>query len=279
MDLMIIIIGLKLIRIIIHLYNSDYNHYIGISNLIITATEKVETIIESTSSDYDFYRDYRKYSLMPKQENIYYKYTNWTQPLLTSNNSSSEIWIEDPHLTGAQANYNEGSTKIETWGTSPLSSFSNVYKALDSDTNNYFNPDGGTLGSSNEDAQQIYSVIDICFSNYMKITNGQFSCIFVNGYHCALITVIIYLVNEDGSLSQQIFKGRGSNTNTTFSVNMSSNNTKTKRLRVCLKPSWNNGGWPCQINEITFTGQKAIESTSSDYDFYETVNKYYTLRI
>ena len=195
----------------------------------------------------------------------YYKWQSWSQPVLTFNGSSQNMWLEDPKLTGASNN--SAQTQIEEWGTSPMSYFVNAYKSMDADDNNVF-----YLSAANRPIEdytnQTYDVLDICFPKYMKLTHIKVVCKFQNGYHCALHRIIGYALNNDGSLGDRLFVVGGSNTVTTLEKDITINH-KTRKLRLCLRPDHNNGSYRCQIQEITVTAQQAAEATSSNYDFYE----------
>lgn len=194
----------------------------------------------------------------------YYKWDTWTQPELTSNRSSSAMWIEDPHLSGATNNADE--TEIATWGSTAMGDYNNIYYSMDSSTSNVF-----TLSSSNINQDdyiyQKYDVFDICFSSWMKITHIKVVCLFSSGHHCALRRVMVYGVNSDQSLGSKLFNDYGSNNKTTLEKDVTNTNP-WKKIRVCLRPDWNNGSYSCQIKEVIITAEKAISGTSSDYNFY-----------
>ena len=225
--------------------------------------------VQGTSSDYDFTKNILKCKAKKTSVTKYYKYVDWTQPVLTSNLSSSTMWLEDPKLSGSKNSSDQ--TVIETWGSSSMKNASNVYLSMDSNTSNVF-----TLGSSNVTqatyTEQTYDVIDICFPQMMKLTHAKIVCKFQNGYHCALRRVIGYAINYDGTL-KKLFNMSGSNDKTTLEQDISVSH-RTKRFRLCLRPDWNNGSYSCQIQEITITAQKATSGTSSDYDYTETAHKY-----
>ena len=225
--------------------------------------------VKSTSSDYDFTKDVLKGKAKKTSVTKYFKYTDWTQPVLTSNYSSADMWLEDPNKSGAVTSSDQ--SQIETWGTSAMKNFGNVYLAMDSNTSNVF-----TLGASNATqdtyTSQTYDVCDVCFPQNMKITHLKVVCKFQSGYHCALRRVIVYAMNDDGTINKRLFNKSGSNDNTTFEGDIGTN--KTKRLRFCFRPDWNNGSYSCQIQEITITAQKAIAGTSSDNSYSETAYTY-----
>lgn len=225
--------------------------------------------VKSTSSDYDFTKDVLKGKAKKTSVTKYFKYTDWTQPVLTSNYSSADMWLEDPKKSGAVNSSDQ--SQIETWGTSAMKNFGNVYLAMDSNTSNVF-----TLGASNATqdtyTSQTYDVCDVCFPQNMKITHLKVVCKFQSGYHCALRRVIVYAMNDDGTINKRLFNKSGSNDTTTFEGDIGTN--KTKRLRFCFRPDWNNGSYSCQIQEITITAQKAIAGTSSDNSYSETAYTY-----
>lgn len=240
--------------------------YAGIGEVLLTA-QHVSSKITGTSSDYDeiVYTYKCKKTAITK----YFTYVDWTQPVLSSNLSSAGIWLEDPKKSGAVNKSDQ--SDIETWGTAAMKKFSDVYHAMDSNTSNVF-----TLGASNVTqvtyTEQTYDVCDICFPQHMKITHIKVVCKFQSGYHCALRRVIVYAINDDGSIAKRLFNKSGSNDNTTFEGDIGTN--KTKRLRFCFRPDWNNGSYSCQVQEITITAQKATTGTSSEYDYTETAYKY-----
>lgn len=224
---------------------------------------------EATSADFDFTKTVLKCKAKINSAKKYFKYSEWTQPVLTSNFSSGEMWLEDPNKTGAKNSSDQ--TKIETWGSSAMKNFNNVYLALDSNTGNVF-----TLGASNATQatvnEQTYDVFDVCFSQYMKITHIKIVCKFQSGYHCALRRAMGYVVNDNGSVGTRLFNLSGNNDKLTLENDIGSN--KTKRLRICLRPDWNNGSYSCQIQEITISAQKAVSGTSANNDFSENIYKY-----
>lgn len=240
--------------------------YAGIGEVLLTA-QTLSKKVESTSSDYDE----MTYVYKAKRDTVtkYYKYADWTQPVLTSNLSSTTMWLEDPKKSGATNSSDQAN--IETWGTSAMKKFDNVYYAMDSNTTNVF-----TLGSSNVTqatyTEQTYDVCDVCFSQNLKITHIKVVCKFQSGYHCALRRVIAYAIESDGTVGKRLFNKTGSNDTTTLEADVGTN--KTRRVRFCFRPDWNNGSYSCQIQEISITAQKPTSGTSSDYDYTETPYQY-----
>ena len=204
----------------------------------------------------------------------YYRWQDWSQPVLTHNGSSTIMWLEDPKLTGAKNN--SAQTQIETWGTSPMSYFNDAYRSMDADKGNSFYLSASSKSTVQEYTQQTYDVLDICFPQYMKITHIKVVCNFQNGYHCALHRIIGYTVNDDGTLGTKLFNTTGSNTKTTLETDVTVNH-RTRKLRLCLRPDWNNGGYRCRVQEITVTAQKAVDGNSSNYAFYEDTQSYLPL--
>jgi len=90
------------------------------TNLGSNTFTKGEYIIEeSTSSDYDFYEDEYKYKLVKETIRKYYKYVTWTQPVLTSNNSSDIMWVSASNEgQGAAFNAFDDNVSSTNWCTS-----------------------------------------------------------------------------------------------------------------------------------------------------------------
>lgn len=220
----------------------------------------MKVIYDSTNNKYN-----AKYESVTK----YYKYVDWTTPTLSSNTSSSQMWIEDPKKSGAKNN--SGQTDIETWGTTAMGQFSNVYKGMNSDTSDVFTLSASNVAQADVNTQT-YDVFDICFSNIMKITHIKIVCKYQDGYHCALKRAMVYAINNDGSVGTRLMNLSGSNETTTLEKDIENN--RTRKIRVCLRPDWNNNSYKCQIQTVEITAQKSTAGTSSDYDYSEQVTVY-----
>ena len=92
-----------------------------------------------------------------------------------------------------------------------------------------------------------------------------------SGYHCALRRAMGYVINDNGSVGTRLFNISGNNDKLTLESDIGSN--KTKRLRICLRPDWNNGSYSCQIQEITISAQKAVSGTSANNEVADVVSK------
>lgn len=190
---------------------------------------------------------------------VYYKYNSWTQPVLITNTSSSDMWLEDPKLSGATAN-SEG-IDIEVWGSSKGYDFSDAFHLFN---NNSLYSQSYIIKDNN------YDVIDICFSNYMNLSNLEISSYkrssSVGSYKKStyINNIICYKVDENGltKLASQTINSYTGN------FNLSSNN-KVKRLRICFNKHNISSSYWLYFKNITITGTKAEESTSSNYDFTE----------
>jgi hypothetical protein len=182
----------------------------------------------------------------------YYKSTfgSWTQPTLTSNTSNSSFTISDPKLSGGTIS---GTTM--TWGSSAITNTSDVWKAFDSSTSTYF-----TINKGN----QTFTVFDINFSNYMSISGVTITGNIVSGAASALTGSQIYSINDIGNPTL-ISTLTTSNVNThTFT------GTRTKKLRICVRPNTDGSSYPTRITNIAITGQvetSTTTSTSSSYDY------------
>lgn len=182
----------------------------------------------------------------------YYKatYGSWTRPNLTSNTSNTSFTLVDPKLSGGTLS---GTTM--TWGSSAVTRFTDVWKSFDSDTSSYFTINNGSL---------TFTVFDIIFSDYMKVSGVTITGNVVNSQASALSGSQIYALKDDGSYALLSTK-TDSNVNThTFTA------TRTRRLRICARPGADGNGYPSRLTNITITAQKqtgGTESTSSDYDY------------
>lgn len=182
----------------------------------------------------------------------YYKatYGSWTRPNLTSNTSNTSFTLADPKLSGGTLS---GTTM--TWGSSAVTRFTDVWKSFDSDTSSYFTINNGSL---------TFTVFDIIFSDYMKVSGVTITGNVVNSQASALSGSQIYALKDDGSYTLLSTKTDGNVNTHTFTA------TRTRRLRICARPGADGNGYPSRLTNITITAQKqtgGTESTSSDYDY------------
>lgn len=186
-----------------------------------------------------------------------YNYANWTRPNLTSNTSDVNFIITDPGLSGGTLS---GTTM--TWGTSAVTRFTDVWKAFDNSTSTYF-----TINNGN----QTFTVFDVIFSTYMKISGVTINGRVVDSQASSLTGSQIYALKDDGSYALLSTKTDKDVNTHTFTA------TRTRRLRICARPNTDGGSYPSRLTDITITAQKqsTIESTSSDYDYKVTENKFY----
>lgn len=182
----------------------------------------------------------------------YYKatYGSWARPNLTSNTSNTSFTLVDPKLSGGTLS---GTTM--TWGTAAVTRFTDVWKSFDNSTSTYF-----TINNGN----QTFTVFDIIFSDYMKVSGVTITGKVVDSQASSLTGSQIYALKDDGSYALLSTKtDKDVNTHTFTAV-------RTRRLRICARPNTDGNGYPSRLTNITITAQKqtgGTESTSSDYDY------------
>lgn len=189
-----------------------------------------------------------------------YVFTSWTQPVLTSNSSSSEITITDPNLSGGTVDPNNNYTM--TWGSSSFSHIQDVYKAMDADASNGFQLDASNVSDVNN---QAFSVFDIEFDKPMKITGFSFSGPVVSGLHDALTFAQVYSIDSEGNATRIFNESASETISDTFPAK------KCKKIRICLRPDRDGGSYPCIVKSIVITAEKATsteEGTAGDHDYY-----------
>ena len=214
-------------------------------NLIITADEKYPT--ESTSSDYDFYKDVEIYDAQKKTVRHYYKYqySSWTRPNLTSDGT---LGGDSFACAGGNAN---------------------PYLAFDGNTSTYLQ-----IYTNAETTKTLY----FYNPNPLKITSLTFS--YYSGTQIQEAT--IYGSNDYSNWDEIISYTNNANPNT---VTFPNNTLPYKYYKLYVIKAAGSAGYLgyilSDINEITFVAQErtAVESTSSDYDFYVDVDEYKAFNI
>lgn len=186
-----------------------------------------------------------------------YNYVSWTQPVLTSNTSNSFFTFSDPTLSGSTIS----TPSSPTWGSSGVSRYSDIYKTMDSDTGNYFTINNGS---------KTYTVFDLQFTDYLKISKIYIKGNVVSGYASAMTGSIIYDMTSGSPvlISSQTATQENTHTYSTPKI--------VKKIRICIRPNDDGNNYPSRITDITITATKrsgATESTSSDYDYYEDITK------
>ena len=182
----------------------------------------------------------------------YYKatYGSWTRPNLTSNTSNTSFTLVDPKLSGGTLS---GTTM--TWGTAAVTRFTDVWKSFDNSTSTYF-----TINNGN----QTFTVFDIIFSDYMKVSGVTITGKVVDSQASSLTGSQIYaLTDSEGWKLLSTKTDKDVNTHTFTGV-------RTNKLRICARPNTDGGSYPSRLTNITITAQKqtgGTESTSSDYDY------------
>ena len=183
----------------------------------------------------------------------YYKatYGSWTRPNLTSNTSDTSFTISDPKLSGGTIN----SSNVMTWGSTAITNTADVWKSFDDSTSTYF-----TINKGN----QTFTVFDIDFDTYMKVTGVEITGKVVSSAASSLTGSQIYaLTDSDGWKLLSTKTDKDVNTHTFTGV-------RTKKLRICARPNTNGGSYPSRLTNIIITAQKQTatsESTSSDYEY------------
>lgn len=221
--------------------------YARITELNITAQER--TVIESTIDDYDYCELYNTYNLCKDNNKLtYYKWTNWTQPTLTSNG---------------------------TLGVSTLACY--AYRSYNSawvDCYSAFSPNTGYIGAYKSLAS---STLYIYFysKNYLKISNFSFHVPIKNtnndasGGYAKALTLYGYNPQTRGWEQLAYIAGGSSMGNKTHTMNLSNNTKYYKYYR--FQGTTGGGGHmdEIDISNIKITAQQAVVSNSTDYDFIE----------
>lgn len=187
-------------------------------------------------------------------------FQDWTQPVLTSNNSSQQITFSDPKLSGGMT---DDSTGVMTWGSNAVTNFTNIYLSMDSSITNYWNVNK---------LKSAYTVWDMEFSTPIELTGVFINGTVVASYAAALTGSQIYSIDDNGETSLISFVTTA-NTNThNFSA------VKTKKIRICVRTSSDGGIYPTRITDVTLTAKKGVwsKATKDYYDF--TADKCYVLR-
>lgn len=175
----------------------------------------------------------------------------WVPPRLTSNTSNTgEIQFVDPKLSGGTMT----DAGVMTWGTAAIQRFSDVWKAF-----------RGEQASNNawiiNNGNRIFTVLDIVFPSAKNITKVEMYCPVIGGYHSAVTGVAIYDMSS-GSPVQLKYDTSSSGTR---AYNFTRNNVT--KLRVCIRPDSNGGGWPSLVQRIVIyasNGGKAPYAVSWD---------------
>lgn len=204
-----------------------------IAELKITAQE--QTIIEGTESDHDFYEDVAVYKLPTKTVRTYYKYIDWTQPVLTSNTSSSVMTVSaTSEEQGAAYTAFDGNTS-GGWATANYVTTGTLTAVLDKDI---YITSIEVVGSSNQwgstNTITIYSD-----TNKQTIIGEQKS------FNYSVSDTLAWNFEEPVKANTLVFYGTG----TTW---------------VAIT----------EIT-ITAQEQVTVESPQDDYDFYEDKITYY----
>ena len=214
----------------------------GAKEITITATQKVAQ--ESTSSDYDFYRDAHTYNANIKVVRKYYKYVSasWTRPNLFANGT-----------IGGDSFAVKASSEQTAYGEY-------AWKAVDGDMDTAW---GAEATSGNW--YEFYN------PNALNVTNITFSP--ADWYYP--LSVELWAGNDENSLTQLSgFTYTASVETDGCVLHFSSNTNFYKIYRIYSDRNF-------YIKEFKITATQGIiqESTSSDYDFYRDAHSYDTLEI
>lgn len=217
-----------------------------IREINLTANRQV---IESTSSDYDYYVDNNKLYIPARRRREYYKYEDWTQPVLTANGTLGG----DSFAVSSSSNYSG-------WP---------AWKAFDG----VLTGSNGWSASANSYPQHIifYNPVKILVSN-INIMNhvskdGGFTAGNIYGSDDGFIWVLINSFTND-----VITKG------VTWDINLSNNKSfyKYHKIEITAGSGFASNNLPkCQ--EITITAKTSSKSTEADYDYYVDRNVAYDL--
>lgn len=217
----------------------------GLTEIYITGTEKTEGIIESTSSDYDYYVDVPVYKIVKERKVKYYKNEAWQQPTLTSNGTL-------------------GGDNFAVSASASLGIYEPYYA---------FNGSGGTSTDNWHAPQGVpqwlewYSPEEITITN-ISITNAKESAFpdAINNYQVQ--------TSEDGVTWTTIYSG-SNNINTagyTWNIDLSSVLPKSKYFRLYVTSCMNRNY--VRIFHIVLTAYTVQEGSSTNYDFYQDEEVY-----
>ncbi len=179
--------------------------------------------------------------LFKDTKTLYYKYGTWSQATTVSG-LLGQISISDPQLSGST---------IDT-PTSPTFSNQSItdYQSITNPfiKNGYFTVNKGS---------KTYSVIDLYFSNKLKISKIYINGSVVVGYASSITGSIIYDISSGTPV--HVSTQSSANTNThTFSRTCTA-------IRICIRPDNNGDRYPSRITEITITAQQRVEGSPTDY--------------
>lgn len=227
---------------VVGLYNKITDEFITVTSG--NAIKGNYIIEESTEQDYDFYEDVDIYKVVQKTERKYYK--NWTQPILTGNNSNPDFVIS--------ANVNEG----------------DAYVSFDGIKSNAGWGPKGSAGSFSG----LTSWCQMTCSDAINITKITITNRNPGDNTNQAIMSGSWQVSEDGI--NWITVNNWTNNNTIFGsswdINLNySGFYRYNRLYVYSGTTTASGNWIC-VGEVELTAR--TKGTSSDYDYYEDVPIY-----
>lgn len=192
----------------------------------------------STESDYDIKGS--SYYALTRKGFKYFKYQDWTQPILTSNTSSTDMWLEN----------------------SGYGNFVNAYKFFDNSDSTYASL---TAGAS------AWTYIYVVFSTPKKITQLYGNGTVVAGYASSLKGLSIYKVEDDGT--ETLIKS--SSGEYWDKITLSGLDFIANKIKIGMQTNNDGGSYPTRMQTLTITAQTIVESTPEDYDFITPASKYY----
>lgn len=200
-------------------------------------------IEESTSSDYDFYKDINVCKLYKEIIRKYYKYVAWTQPILSANGTmgGNSFAVEASTTeSGHPAYYAFDGSDSTRWGATS----SSVPQWL-----TFYNPE--KLKVTNIAIKNRSDIVAGITAGIIKGSNDNINWIDIKSF-----------------TNSETAKGA------TWNIDLSNNINSYNYYRIYITSYLATGGsYVCIITAI-ITGYTITESTSSDYDFYKDVDEY-----
>lgn len=200
--------------------------------------------VESTSSDYDYYRDEDEYTLPQKTERNYYKYVYepFVQPVLTANGVA-------------------GGSNFAAFATSEFSTAYQAWHAFDGEKGSSSTPwigNGTNVGLG-------------CYNPNPLTVSGIY---ITNNYNVPTAGSVQTSTDGVTWTDVQSFTNSTTTVGATWYIELSTPITNVQYIRLFItSPSTPR----VAEMELNATERTVTEGTSSDYDFYKDIDKYYAM--